>query len=408
MRIKPAGSRGAILAGALLALVGLTTSAPATAGNDAKPGIIYDTPMADPVGAGSLNDEQMKIVDTLAAWSSAHLGVLGRVTVDSQTLGVTVDVVADKSTPSLVNSLQSAIASVSPASKVSVGLVATSMDDLTTLLERVRAGIGAMPTSSGILSANMNDAGTGIVVAVASAADVSGAQALMFQKYGSLVTVNVSTFRTNSRQHDSTPYYAGIPFYNSAGNFLCTSGPYVNKAGYGNYMLSAAHCVNFTNGFQIYHYPYSQPTTLTYIGYSGANSSYADGALFTGSYGPYIWLGSPTSVSAHSVDRRVVSEGIGTTVCNGGAATGQVCRNNITNLDFVTPAGVHTVVACNTDGADPSKPGDSGASVYHVDSAGLLYIHGIDNGDFGTGNPCFAYVPMYRLESALGITLNLQ
>lgn len=189
----------------------------------------------------------------------------------------------------------------------------------------------------------------------------------------------------------------------------CTDGFWVNKAGYGNYMLTAAHCGSIA---QTWCHPYQADGTcadgIDYVGYTGALDGPSDGALFTGSYQTRIWLGTINTTVWRNVNYRVVSEYVGQPICTGGAKSGQYCDVVITDLSQTNWNGYdYAVEACSLNTAnDPVNPGDSGGPVYHMSSSSNLYIHGMISAEYPAPSAnCMLYVPMYRLESRLGVTL---
>ena len=411
--MKPyAKSFGIPLVAAAMGLVLSATGAQATVtaagggtpeGAPIKPGATISQTPGTP-DQGSLNARQMEIHDYISGWEKTHPRALGVVSVNSFTLEVTLPVVTGKLASPVLNELTSGIKSKFPEAKVVVATAEISDEDLDELVDEARADSSLK--AAGVQSINRNDSNSGIAGNVDSA-NLNAASKVAETKYGKRLTLRVkSEVRTNSRQHDAAPYYSGIPINRGPISGECTAGPRVNKAGFGKYMLTAAHCSDYATGVYWYH-PAAPNNTNVQIGYVSAVSTAADAELVTGSYYPYMWIGSPSSTTYHAV-RRVVSEGVGTVICADGERTGQVCRTTIQNLDYVSN-GVHLVKACNAT-TSPAQPGDSGGNIYHVDSAGLLYYHGmidaVDTSNTST-NRCVYYVPMYRLESALGITLDV-
>lgn len=380
-----------------------------TTDDDSPPKAEISEAVDFPSGMGQHEETANLVVRALESWSDEHPEEnISEIWVEeNDRLIAVVRSVGRELAPDAKSSLEKIISDIQMGIGVSYQVVDVSAAQLGDLRARIRADQEELHTAVGAVSVNFSDDRTEIVVAIDGDSDVEKAQQYLRERYGENVTAAVDGFRLDSRRYDTSPYWAGIPLYTSAGGAInCSSGPWVNKPGFSNFMLTASHCVGNANGVNQYHYALTIPNTLVKVGHSSAYSTAVDAALITGSYQSRIWLGSTTSTTSHAVDRRVVSESTSTVVCAGGARTGQVCRNQIADLDYETPAGVHTVKACNYDNQDPSEPGDSGASVYHVDSAGLLYVHGIINGDF-VNSKCFVYVPMYRLENALGISLIL-
>jgi hypothetical protein len=238
-----------------------------------------------------------------------------------------------------------------------------------------------------------------VLVPTDDSTDRVAAQRILSERYGPAVEV-VGSYRTNGRHNDVAPYYGGIPLDIPVGGLYpdCTAGFAVNKPGYGNYMLTAGHCVGFNTGVSV------STHGGNYIGYSSATDGNADAALITGSYAARIWIDGVTSTTSRPVAGPTATEKLRDVVCAGGARTGQVCRNRITDLNYVTPTGARTVVACNWEGTLPSRPGDSGGPVYRVDSANKLWGHGIINGSFDN-TACFAYVPMWKVTERTGAVL---
>lgn len=384
------------------------TSSP-TPDDPLKPGTTNATIDMMPLESGQLTPRAHTLNDAIERWRDQHPDLISEHVISTADLTIEVRVVGKDLPVEQRASLEALVRDTDQDARVAYRIVDVSAAALDSLLLQVRNDLDGLREKVGAVAANRNHdepARTRVVVATDGSVALATANDILQKTYGNHVTAELNSYRTNSRNHDSTPFYAGIPLYLSSGGLNCTSGPLVQKSGFGNYMLTAGHCVGTNTGVTLYHYTASSPTTRTAIGYSSAVNASVDAALITGQYATRTWLGSPTSTTSHLTDRRVVWEAVGHTVCVGGAASGQSCTAQITDLDFTTPAGVHTVVACSST-EDPSEPGDSGASVYHVESSDLLYVHGIDNGDFGTGNGCFAYVPMYRLENALGIQLVL-
>ena len=316
---------------------------------------------------------------------------------------MTIPVVSGKISAGSIQELMTNLKGRFPQVKIKTSTAAISEEDLDRLVVQARKDSALQ--GAGIVDVNRNDSNSGLVADVDLSEKLTAARQLAEARYGNKLSIRIRKNSLVSRQHDRTPYFAGIPIYKSPVSAMeCTSGPRVNKAGYGKYMLTAAHCSQYSTGATWYH-PAAPSNTQVSIGYVSAVNTAVDAELVTGSYYPGIWSGGTSNAYSLAIDRRVVSEGVGTVVCADGAQTGQICRDKITHLDYLL-YGVHTVRACNTDGVWPVDHGDSGGNIYHVDSTGLLYYHGMIDGRDNTA-PCVLYVPMYRLESGLGITLDL-
>lgn len=163
-------------------------------------------------------------------------------------------------------------------------------------------------------------------------------------------------------------------------------------------MLTAGHCVQNNTGVAVNRH------NGNYMGYSSATDQNADAALITESYAPRIWIDGVTSNTSRAVAGATVTERVGDVVCAGGAITGQVCRNQIVELSHVRD-GVRMAIACNWEYDVPGRPGDSGAPVYRVDSAGRLWGHGMVKGGVPTLSHCFTYVPTWKMTERTGAVL---
>lgn len=224
--------------------------------------------------------------------------------------------------------------------------------------------------------------------------------AALKERFGSQVlAISSPPAAPASRADDSPPFRAGVKISSSAE--LCSSGWYVNKVGYGNYMMTAGHCGAPPTAW------YTGVTPL-YMGYTSQSvfqdNAASDAALVTGRYQAAVWSGSPTSNTAALVTSEASS--YPTQVCYDGAFTGMVCRANIISTDEVITSGGHTWRGLTRTTTTLSGPlcqgGDSGGPVLNAWSTGTYNAVGIIILYTSSPSQTCWYMPLYLAEPSLG------
>lgn len=205
----------------------------------------------------------------------------------------------------------------------------------------------------------------------------------------------------DSPRADTAAFDAGNAIESNGGS--CSTGAVIERSGYNDYMLTAAHCVAYSNSKVV-----KTPAGRT-VGTSswlttlwGANGAYnvgeitpLDAALITiadGSGGlgsTQLFQGGPNTTTKVSVAGTAALPQ-GTTLCVSGGSTGYRCNMTFTGTRSTLCGGYNSQGACSkylyiaqvrsTNSSLIFGQGDSGGPIYYINSGGKRLIVGIVQG----------------------------